>query len=473
MPMSIVNSTNSINNIVNFNNNDFDLLDIQRLNKKYNDKIIIVKFSKPGCLYCNICKNEYNKLSNELSNVKYKNKYIVAEIDCEKYANIGQTLKNDSELTKYKSVTYPTFIIYKNSLFEKEYLGTRELENFLYSMENIENNTKISNLSDKIDNIFPIKNEKIFNFYEMARSCFWIEKELDFSKDKFDWDNKLNKDERFFLSNILAFFSQSDQIVNINLEERFMEDVNTLPKDLKIYTKLFYNFQKMMEDIHSITYETLLDVYITETKTKNIFKNAIENVPAIKKKSIWASKWIDDKSSSFGTRLIAFAVLEGIFFSGSFCAIFWIKEKNILNGLCKSNEFISRDEGMHRDFAILLYNILKKRNDYEIGCNDEIVITIVKEAVEIEKEFITSSFNCNLIGMNAKEMKNYIEFVADNLLENLDIKKVYNTKNPFIFMENIGLQNKTNFFEARVTEYAKANSTATVEESKLSLDEDF
>lgn len=228
-----------------------------------------------------------------------------------------------------------------------------------------------------------------------------------------------------------------------------------------------------MEDIHSITYETLLDVYITETKTKNIFKNAIEHVPAIKKKSIWASKWIDDKSSSFGTRLIAFAVLEGIFFSGSFCAIFWIKEKNILNGLCKSNEFISRDEGMHRDFAILLYNILKKRNDYEIGCNNDIVITIIKEAVEIEKEFITSSFNCNLIGMNAKEMKNYIEFVADNLLENLDIKKVYNTKNPFIFMENIGLQNKTNFFEARVSEYSKANSTATIEESQLSIDEDF
>ena len=468
--MSIVNSSE---NIVNFNNTDFDLLDIQRLNKKYNDKIIIVKFSKPNCLYCNDCKIEYSKLSNKLANNYYKNKYVVAEIDCEKYNQIGDGLKHNLELQKYKAVTYPTFIIYKNSIFEKEYVGTRELENFLYSMESIENKKTISKLSDKIDNIFPIKNDKIFNFYEMARSCFWIEKELDFSKDKFDWDNKLNKDEQFFLSNILAFFSQSDQIVNINLEERFMEDVNTLPRDLKIYTKLFYNFQKMMEDIHSITYETLLDVYITETNKKNVFKNAIEHVPAIKKKSIWASKWIDDKSSSFGTRLIAFAVLEGIFFSGSFCAIFWIKEKNILSGLCKSNEFISRDEGMHRDFAILLYNILKKRNDYEIGCNNDIVITIVKEAVEIEKEFITSSFNCNLIGMNAKEMKNYIEFVADNLLENLDIKKIYHTKNPFIFMENIGLQNKTNFFEARVTEYSKANSTAIIGESQLSIDDDF
>jgi ribonucleotide reductase beta subunit family protein with ferritin-like domain len=328
-------------------------------------------------------------------------------------------------------------------------------------------------LTDKIESIFPIKNDLIYEMYNKARSCFWIEKELDFSKDKFDWDNKLNNDEKFFLSNILAFFAQSDQIVNINLEERFMEDVELLPKDMKIYTKLFYNFQKMMEDIHSITYETLLETYITNKDLKNKLKNGIENIPAINKKAMWANKWINDKTSSFGTRLIAFAVLEGIFFSGAFCAIFWIKEKNILSGLCKSNEFISRDEGMHRDFAILLYNQLKKRNDYILGCNNKIIINIVKEAVEIEKEFISSSFNCRLIGMNSDEMKKYIEFVADNLLLNLDIPKIYNTKNPFLFMENIGLQNKTNFFENRVTEYAKANSTAEIEDTKLSLDEDF
>lgn len=327
-------------------------------------------------------------------------------------------------------------------------------------------------LVNKIDNIFPIKNSQIYNFYESARSCFWIEKELDFSKDKDDWDNKLNNDEKYFISNILAFFAQSDQIVNINLEERFMEDVNNLPKDLKIYTKLFYNFQKMMEDIHSITYETLLELYISDQNKKNILKNAISNIPTIAKKSDWAFKWINDKSSSFGTRLIAFAVLEGIFFSGSFCAIYWIKEKNILNGLCKSNEFISRDEGMHRDFAILLYNILKNRNDYDINCDETKIKLIIKEAVEIEQEFITSSFNCNLIGMNSKEMKNYIEFVADNLLENLDISKIYNTKNPFAFMENIGLRNKTNFFENRVTEYSKANSSSS-SEYKLTLDDDF
>lgn len=331
----------------------------------------------------------------------------------------------------------------------------------------------IEKLNSKIQQIFPIKNYEIYEMYEKARSCFWIEKELDLSRDKYDWDNKLNDDERFFLSNILAFFSQSDQIVNINLEERFINDVETLPLDMKIYTKLFYNFQKMMEDIHSITYESLLETYITDNTIKNKFKNAIINIPAITKKAKWAQKWIDDDKSSFGTRLIAFAVLEGIFFSGSFCAIYWIKEKNILSGLTKSNEYISRDEGMHRDFAILLYNQLKNRKNYNLNCNNNIIISIIKEAVTIEQEFITSSFNCRLIGMNADEMCKYIEFVADNLLMNLDINKLYNTPNPFLFMENIGLQNKTNFFEQRVTEYSKANSNSTLEETLLVIDDDF
>lgn len=331
----------------------------------------------------------------------------------------------------------------------------------------------MSSLSNKIQSVFPIQNFELYEMYNKARSCFWIEKELDLSKDKYEWDNKLNNDERYFLSNILAFFSQSDQIVNINLEERFMEDVENLPKDMKLYTKLFYNFQKMMEDIHTITYESLLDTYITDYSQKEKFKNAIEYIPAISKKAEWANKWIDDKNSSFGTRLIAFAVLEGIFFSASFCAIFWIKEKNILTGLTKSNEFISRDEGLHRDFAILLYNQLKNRNDYDLGCNDTQIQEIIKEAVEIEKEFITSSFNCRLIGMNAEEMCKYIEYVADNLLVNLDIDKIYNVNNPFLFMENLSLQGKTNFFENRVTEYSKANANATLEELDLSIDDDF
>lgn len=328
-------------------------------------------------------------------------------------------------------------------------------------------------LSSKIYSVFPVQNNEIYDMYNKARSCFWIEKELDLSKDKFDWDNKLNNDERFFLSNILAFFAQSDQIVNINLEERFIEDVDNLPSDMKIYTKLFYNFQKMMEDIHTITYETLLDTYIIDKENKKKFKNAIEYIPAIAKKANWANKWIDDKDSSFGTRLIAFAVLEGIFFSASFCAIFWIKEKNILSGLTKSNEFISRDEGIHRDFAILLYNQLKKREDYNLNCDNNKIINIIKEAVEIEKEFITASFNCRLIGMNSIEMCKYIEYVADNLLMNLNINKIYKVSNPFLFMENIGLQNKTNFFEQRVTDYSKANANATIEETSLTLIDDF
>lgn len=329
-----------------------------------------------------------------------------------------------------------------------------------------------NNIANQIENVFPIQNSEIFEMYQKARSCFWIEKELDLSKDKYDWDNKLNSDERFYLSNILAFFAQSDQIVNINLEERFIKDVDSLPKDMKIYTKLFYNFQKMMEDIHTITYESLIETYITDKQLKHEFKNAIEYIPTIANKASWAKKWIDDEKSSFGTRLIAFAVLEGIFFSGAFCSIFWIKEKNILTGLCKSNEFISRDEGLHRDFALLLYNQLKNRNDYDINCNNEIIIAIIKEAVIIEKEFITSAFNCRLVGMNANEMKKYIEFVADNLLMNLDIEPLYKTENPFLFMTNISLSAKTNFFEQRVTEYSKANTYSNMDDS-LELDDDF
>lgn len=229
-----------------------------------------------------------------------------------------------------------------------------------------------------------------------------------------------------------------------------------------------------MEDIHSITYETLLETYISDSVKKANLKNAIETIPAIKKKASWAAKWIESDKSSFGTRLIAFAILEGVFFSGSFCAIFWIRERGILNGLTKSNEFISRDEGLHYMFALELFNILRARGDISIGldCSNDMILEILKEAVEIEKEFITSSFNCKLIGMNSNEMKNYIEFVADILLTNIGFSKHYNTKNPFMFMENIGLQNKTNFFEQRVSDYKKSNSSDNAN-VKLSLDEDF
>lgn len=439
---------------------------IDNINNLETGKVVMVMFSKKNCPSCIKCMDSYSNASNKLD------KYILAKIDCDEYSDIIQSLKTNSKLLENKKViTFPVFIIYKNNCFEKEYTGNRSEEDFILHIEDI--NISVSRLANKIQNIFPIKNDILYNLYLTARNCFWIEKEIDFSKDKFDWDNKLNDNEKFFLENILSFFSQSDQIVNNNLEERFCNDVENLPKDLIVYTKLFYNFQKMMEDVHSQTYEILLDTYITDMNKKSKLKRSIEYIPAIKKKSNWATKWIDDKDSSFGTRLIAFAVLEGVFFSGSFCAIYWIREKNILTGLTKSNEFISRDEGLHYMFAIKLYNILKNRNDYDIGCNNQIIINIIKEAVEIEKEFITSSFNCNLIGMNSIEMKKYIEFIADKLLENLDIPKYYNTSNPFSFMENIGLQNKTNFFENRVTEYSRANSSSDNESSQLTLDDDF
>lgn len=456
-----------MSNVIILSSNIFNN-DITLLNDEFKDNIYMLMFSKTDCKYCNECTEEYKNASLQINNNRYK----FAKINCDNEEDLVNKLKNNKMiLSNRERLTFPTFLIYKDSKLTKEYLGIRTAFDFIINIKDVDE--KVSRLADKIHPIFPIRNNTIFNLYKSARNCFWIEQEIDFSKDKFDWDTKLNDNERYFLENILSFFSQSDQIVNSNLEERFSKDVDSLPSDLIVYTKLFYNFQKMMEDIHSITYESLLDTYIVDSKKKDLLKRSMEHIPAIKKKSNWATKWIDNQNASFGTRLIAFAILEGVFFSGSFCAIFWIKEKNILNGLTKSNEFISRDEGLHYMFAITLYNILKNRNDYDIGCNDSTIIDIIVEAVEIEKEFITSSFSCNLIGMNAEQMCNYIEFVADKLLENLDIEPLYKTKNPFQFMENLALQNKSNFFETRVSEYAKANSTATSQQLKLQILDDF
>lgn len=442
--------------VILFNDNDF----INGINEIKYEKTTMVMFSKPDCKYCIKCYNDYENSLDE--------SYILAKVNCAEYNNIGQFLKNNNKLNK--PVTYPTFIIYKNNLFYKQYTGIRTTQGF----KSVLNNTlEKSNLSNKIECVFPIKNYELWNLYQKAKSCFWVEQEIDMSTIKYDWDNKLNDDERYFLSNILAFFSQSDQIVNHNLEERFVKDCDTLPDDIKIYVKLFYRLQMAMEDIHTIVYETILDTCITDKKRNNIFKNAIENVPAIKKKSKWAEKWIDSTSASYGTRLIAFAILEGVFFSGSFCAIYWIKERNILSGITKSNEFIARDESMHYMEAITIFKILKDRNDYNINCTNDMIIEILKEAVDIEIEFITSSFNCRLLGMNEKSMSTYIQYIGDFLLKQLDIKPIYNVNNPFIFMENIGLLAKNNFFESRTTDYAKSNSASSSTLSMLSLDEEF
>tara|TARA_B100000683_G_scaffold264303_1_gene293688 strand:- start:1766 stop:2734 length:969 start_codon:yes stop_codon:yes gene_type:complete len=307
--------------------------------------------------------------------------------------------------------------------------------------------------------IFPIKHDEIWKMYKAAEANFWTTEELDLSKDYKDYQS-LSDGERHFINNVLAFFAASDGIVNENLVERFCQDVKVLE------AKFFYGFQIAMENIHSETYSLLIDTYVKDVEKKYQLLNAVDTVPSVKKKAEWAFKWISDKDSSFATRVIAFAAVEGIFFSGSFCSIFWLKKRGLMPGLCHSNELISRDEGMHTEFAVLMYSMLKdKPKNY-------VVLEIIKEAVELEKEFITESLPCSLIGMNMDLMKQYIEYVADRLLLMLGLEKIYNSTNPFDWMELISIQGKTNFFEKRVGEYSNiANSKK--EDNVFELDDDF
>ncbi len=339
-------------------------------------------------------------------------------------------------------------------------------------------NISLNQLNERIFNVRPIRNQALWDYYKLAESCFWKIEEIDFSRDKNDWDNKLNDNERHFLKYVLAFFSKSDFIVNINLDERFSKDILSFPDEFKPYTQFFYDFQKSMENIHSETYNYTLQLYITDPNELNTLTNSIITIPSIKKKAEWALKWInydidndnkknnneDLKKHSILYRLIAFASLEGIFFSGSFCSIFWLRDKNILNGLIQSNKFISRDEGLHRDFACELYNQLITYEGYS-NVDKSKILDIIVEAVEIEKIFITEALNCRLLGINANLMNEYIEFVADNLLVNIKLEKYYETLNPFAFMENISLESKTNFFERRASEYSKQGS-------KINIDKD-
>jgi ribonucleoside-diphosphate reductase beta chain len=296
--------------------------------------------------------------------------------------------------------------------------------------------------------------------YKKQEASIWTAEELDLSPDLIDWDTKLNDDERFFIKHILAFFAASDGIVNENLAENFLSEVQ--------YTeaKFFYGFQVMMENIHSETYSLLIDTYIKDTKEKNYLFNAIETFEPVKKKADWAMRWIDN--GSYAERLISFAAVEGIFFSGSFCSIFWLKKRGLMPGLTFSNELISRDEGLHCDFACMLYN-----NHLVNKLPKEQVEKIIKDAVDIEKEFVTESLPVRLIGMNADLMSQYIEFVADRLLSELGNDKIYNTPNPFDFMDMINLQGKTNFFEKRVGEYQKAGVLNNENNTTFSLDSDF
>nr|CAG8619522.1 2881_t:CDS:2 [Entrophospora candida] len=311
--------------------------------------------------------------------------------------------------------------------------------------------------------LFPIQYHEIWQMYKKAEASFWTVEEVDLSKDNHDWENRLNDDERFFISHILAFFAASDGIVNENLVERFSNEVQ-IPE-----ARCFYGFQIMIENIHSEMYSLLIDSYIKDPVQKEYLFDAFETIPCIKKKAEWALRWICDQKSSFAERLVAFAAVEGIFFSGAFASIFWLKKRGMMPGLTFSNELISRDEGLHTDFACLLFNHLKNR------ISQQLVTKIITEAVVIEQEFLTDALPCNLIGMNATLMKRYIEFVADRLLVSLNCPKYYKSENPFDFMDLISLQGKTNFFEKRVSEYQKAGvmSNGDPSENIFTLDADF
>lgn len=304
--------------------------------------------------------------------------------------------------------------------------------------------------------LFPVKPEEdhLYKMYKKQVASFWTPEEIDFSKDTEDWE-KLNKDEQFFIKRVLGFFAGSDGIVQENLATRFQRDVSSQ------VVKLFYSFQNAMEGIHSETYSLLIDTYVKDETEKAFLFQAIETCPAISKKAEWALKWIDSQSD-FATRLIAFACVEGIFFSGSFCSIYWLKKRGLMPGLTFSNELISRDEGLHTLFAVALYHTLQSVPSTTIH-------EIIKDAVNIEKEFICEALPCSLIGMNSTLMKQYIEFVADRLAVQLGTQKIYNVTNPFDFMELISLEGKTNFFEKKVSEYSRPADTV----SNIRFDEDF
>ncbi|KAG1850471.1 ribonucleotide reductase small subunit [Suillus tomentosus] len=309
--------------------------------------------------------------------------------------------------------------------------------------------------------LFPIQ------YHQKAETSFWTAEEMDLSKDTHDWNNRLNDNERHFISHVLAFFAASDSIVNENLIERFSNEVQAAE------ARCFYGFQIMMENIHSETYSLLIDTYIKDSAQREYLFDAMETIPCVKRKADWALKWISDHRSTFGERLVAFAAIEGIFFSGSFASIFWLKKRGLMPGLTFSNELISRDEGMHTDFACLLFSHLKRRP------HPETVKYIITQAVAIEQEFLTDALPVGLIGMNAKLMCQYIEFVADRLLVSLGNDKVYNVTNPFDFMDMISLQGKTNFLEKHVSDYSKTNvnhtnaKTDQASSKAFSLDEDF
>lgn len=326
-----------------------------------------------------------------------------------------------------------------------------------------------STVLTRLTSYLPVEDQELFDLYQRAKMTFWTEDEIDLTNDLADWE-KLSDNERSFLSHILGFFVQSDQLVNINLGDRFVQDIASIPAKYSS-ARLFYNFQVSMEDIHTLTYETLLNAFITDPSKLLYFKNAIKNIPAVQQKADWAVRYIDDMQSNFLVRLIAFAILEGIFFSGSFCAIFWIRKRNLMPGLINSNELISRDEHLHYEFALTLFRKLRDDSDYHETIDEQTICDMITQAVEIESQFINESISCDMIGMNVTLMTHYIQFVADTLLRDINMDTIYGTENPFEFMNELGLCNKANFFERRETVYQK--SVAGVLEYDSDSDNEF
>jgi ribonucleoside-diphosphate reductase beta chain len=309
--------------------------------------------------------------------------------------------------------------------------------------------------------LFPIAHNEtdLYKLYKKAVASFWTVEEIEFQKDKEDWE-KLSESEQYFIKQVLAFFAGSDGIVQENLATRFQRDIQSP------VARLFYAFQNAMEGVHSETYSLLIDQYVKDPEEQNKYFRAIDQIPCIRKKADWALKWIDS-GDSYATRLVAFACVEGIFFSGSFCAIYWLKKRGLMPGLTFSNELISRDEGLHTEFAVTLYHKLQNK------ISKDQIETIIRESVQIEKEFITEALPCSLIGMNARDMAQYIEFVADRLALQFGIQKIYKSTNPFDFMELISLEGKTNFFEKKVSEYSKPGVGMKKEDMVFRTDEEF
>lgn len=323
---------------------------------------------------------------------------------------------------------------------------------------------KLSNKNERFT-VFPIQHQNLWNFYKKQASVIWFVEEVPLHEDLDDWNNKLNDNERYFIKNVLAFFANSDNIINENLVQNFYNEIE-LPE-----ARQFYSMQILIESVHAEQYALLIDTYIQDSAEKTKLFNAIDNTPAIKKKAEWIMKWMkngSEENASLIQRILAFVCVEGIFFSGSFCAIYWMNSKGLLGGLSLSNQFISRDENLHAEFAIELYNMVSN----EERLDESVVHNLFNEAVNIEKEFITESLPCNLLGMNSELMSTYIKYVADRWLIMLGYNKLFNVEQPFSFMDLISLQGKTNFFEKRVSEYNRANINANEEDRKITFDED-